>query len=88
MYFFKNFQLLVVYIYKYNTKYHKIIHICKNGVCIKISFLLVQNISHQVVLGTSFLTQLYSFYVDNKGLHTKFNKQNLTFDYIKGIKIQ
>ena len=58
------------------------------GVCIKTSFLLVQNISHQVVLGTTFLTQIYPFYVDNKGLHTKFNEQDLTFDFIKGLKIQ
>ena len=62
--------------------------ICKNGVCIKTSFLLVQNISHQVILGTPFLIQLYHFYVDNKRLYTKFNNQNLTFDFIKGIKIQ
>ena len=52
------------------------------------SFLLVKNISHQVVLRTSFLTQLYPFYVDNKGLHTKFNEQDLIFDFIKGIKIK
>ena len=65
-------------------------HICKNGVCIKTSFLLVKNISLQIVLciKTSFLTQLYHFYVDNKGLHTKFNNQDLTFDFIKGIKIK
>ena len=63
-------------------------HICKNGVCIKTSFLVVRNISHQVVLGNPFLTQLYPFYVDNKRLDTKFNKQYLTFDFIKGIKIQ
>ena len=31
-------------------------HICKNGICIKTSFLLVKNISHQIVLGTPFLT--------------------------------
>ena len=36
-------------------------HICKNGICIKNSFLLVENISHQIVLGTHFLTQLYIF---------------------------
>ena len=40
-------------------------HICKNGICIKTSFLLVKNISHQIVLGTPFLTQLYSFSIDS-----------------------
>ena len=29
-------------------------HICKDGICIKTSFLLVKNISHQIVLGTPF----------------------------------
>ena len=31
-------------------------HICKDGICIKTSFLLVKNISHQIILGTPFLT--------------------------------
>ena len=43
-------------------------HICKNGICIKTSFLLVKNIGHQIVLRTSFLTQLYPFQIDKKGL--------------------
>ena len=30
--------------------------ICKNGICIKTSFLLVKNISYQIVLGTPSLT--------------------------------
>ena len=48
-------------------------HICKNCICIKTSFLLVKNISHQIVLGTSFLTQLYPFQIDDKSLKTKYN---------------
>ena len=40
-------------------------HICKNGICIKTSLLLVKNISHQIVLGTHFLTQLYPFSIYN-----------------------
>ena len=46
-------------------------HICKNGICIKTSSLLVKNISHQIVLGTPFLTQLYPFSIDSQGLKTK-----------------
>ena len=42
--------------------------ICKDGICIKTSFLPVINISHQIVLRTPFLTQLYTFYIDSKGL--------------------
>ena len=63
-------------------------HICKNGICIKTSFLLVKNISHQIVLGTPFLTQLYPFSVDSQGLRTKYNNQNILFEFIKGIEIK
>ena len=57
--------------------------------CIKTSFLLVKNISQQVVLGTPLIIiQLNPFYVDKKGLHTKFTDQDLSFEFIKGIKIK
>ena len=63
-------------------------HICKNDICIKTSFLLVKNISHQIVLGTLFLTQLYPFQIDSQGLRTKFNNQEILFEFIKGIEVK
>ena len=63
-------------------------HICKNGICIKTSFLFVKNISHQIVLGTPFLTQLYPFQIDSKGLHTKHKDQQILFEFVKGIEIK
>ena len=63
-------------------------HICKNGICIKTSFLLVKNTSHQFVLGTPFLTQLYPFQIDNQGLRTKYNNQEILFEFIKGIEVK
>ena len=63
-------------------------HICKKGICIKTSFLLVKNISHQIVLGTPFLTQLYPFQIDSQGLRTKYNDQEILFEFIKGIEIK
>ena len=63
-------------------------HICKKGICIKTSFLLVKNISHQIVLGTPFLTQLYPFQIDSEGLRTKFNNQEILFEFIKGIEVK
>ena len=63
-------------------------HICKKGICIKTSFLLVKNISHQIVLGTPFLTQLYPFQIDSKGLRTKYNNQEILFEFIKGIEVK
>ena len=63
-------------------------HICKNGICIKTSFLIVKNINHQIVLGTPFLTQLYPFQIDNQGLKTKYNNQEIIFEFIRGIKVK
>ena len=61
-------------------------HICKNGICIKTSFLLVKNISHQIVLGTPFLTQLYPFQIYKKGLKTKYNNKEILFEFLTGIE--
>ena len=63
-------------------------HICKNGICIKTSLLLVKNISHQIVLGTPFLTQLYPFRIDDKGLKTKYNNEEILFEFIRGIEVK
>ena len=63
-------------------------HICKNCICIKTSFLLVKNISHQIVLGTPFLTQLYPFQIDSQGLKTKYNNQDILFEFIRGIEVK
>ena len=63
-------------------------HICKYGICIKTSFLLVKNISHQRVLGTPFLTQLYPFQIDKQGLKTKYNNQEILFEFIRGIEVK
>ena len=61
-------------------------HICKTGICIKTSFLLVKNIIHQI-LGTLFLTQLYPFQIDKQGLKTKYNNQEILFEFIRGIEV-
>ena len=63
-------------------------HICKNGICIKTSFLLVKNISHQIVLGTPFLIQLYPFEINHQGLKTKYNNQEILFEFIRGIEVK
>ena len=63
-------------------------HICKNGICIKTFFLLVKNKSHQIVLGTHFLTQLYHFYIDSRGLQTTYKSQQILFEFVKGIKLK
>ena len=50
--------------------------------------MLVKNISHQIVIGTPFLTQLYPFQVDSQGLRTKYNNQEILFEFIKGIEVK
>ena len=63
-------------------------HIYKNGICIKTSFLLIKNISHQIVLGTPFLTQFYPFQIASQGLRTKYNNQEILFEFIRGIEVK
>ena len=63
-------------------------HICKNGICIKTSFLLIKNISHQIILETPFLTQLYPFYIDSKGLQTTYKDQQILFEIVKGVELK
>ena len=50
--------------------------------------MLVKNISHQIVLGTPFLTQLYPFQIDSQALRTKYNNQEILFEFIKGIEVK
>ena len=63
-------------------------HICKDGIYIKTSFLLVKNINHQIVLETHFLTQLYPFHIDSQGLQTTYKNQQILFEFIKGIEFK
>ena len=63
-------------------------HNCKKGICIKTSFWLVKNISHQIVLGTLCLTQLYPFQIDSQRLRTKYNNQEILFEFIRGIEVK
>ena len=48
----------------------------------------MKNISHQIVLGTPFLTQLYPFQIDSQGLRTKFNNQEILFEFIRRVEVK
>ena len=63
-------------------------HICTDGICIKTLFLLVKNISYQIVLRTSFLTQLYHFHIDSQGLQATYKNQKILFEFIKCIEFK
>ena len=44
-------------------------YICNNEYCFKNVFILVTNLKLQVILGTPFITQIYPFIVDSKGIY-------------------
>jgi len=55
--------------YKLNKGYIK-----NNGYCFKNTFLIVDNITNDIILGTPLLTQIYLFYVNESGVHTNYGK--------------
>ena len=67
--------------YKLNKGYIK-----ANSYCFKNTFLIVDTITNNLILGTPFLTQLYPFYVNNKGLHTKIMGKTISFKFLSTIK--
>ena len=60
--------------------------ICNDGYCFKNPFVLVKNLSQGIILGTPFITQLYPFQVDNKGVHTQVIGRNISFPFISPIE--
>jgi len=67
--------------YKLNKGY-----IQNNGCCFKNVFLIAQNITHDVILGTPFLTQIYPFYVNESGVHTKILDKQISFNFLSATK--
>lgn len=52
------------------------LEIINNHYTFKTSSLIVKNISHNMILGTPSLNQLYMFYVDKWGSYKKFRENN------------
>ena len=67
--------------YKLNKGY-----IQNNGYCFKNIFLIVQNITHVIILGTPFLTQIYPFQVNESGLHTKILRNQTSSNFLSAVK--
>uniref|UniRef100_A0A7N0V222 CCHC-type domain-containing protein n=1 Tax=Kalanchoe fedtschenkoi TaxID=63787 RepID=A0A7N0V222_KALFE len=58
-------------------------YICNNKVCIPESFLLVKNITNQVILGTPFLKQIFPItHIDDKYFEGTFQNQKVQFQFI------
>jgi len=45
--------------------------ICNKKICFKHQFIVVDNLNTDIILGIPFLTQIYPFWIDSKGLSTK-----------------
>uniref|UniRef100_A0A7N0UIZ4 CCHC-type domain-containing protein n=1 Tax=Kalanchoe fedtschenkoi TaxID=63787 RepID=A0A7N0UIZ4_KALFE len=58
-------------------------YICNNKVCIPESFLLVKNITNQVILGTPFLKQIFPItHIDDKYFEGTFQNQKVKFQFV------
>ena len=67
--------------YKLNKRY-----IQNNGYYFKSIFLIVQNITLDIILGTPFLTQIYTFQVNEPGVHTKILGNQISFNFLSAPK--
>ena len=46
------------------------VHICQDNYCFRTQFVLVQNMTEPLILGTPFITLLYPFQVTDEGVKT------------------
>ena len=67
--------------YKLNKGYIK-----ADGYCFKNTVLIVDNMTSDLILGTPFLTQIYPFYVNEIGLHTKIMGKTISFKFLTAAK--
>ena len=59
-------------------------NICKHDICIPLHFVIVKkNISHHVILGTSFLDKIMPInIIDEKGITTSYKSKNIAFEFV------
>ena len=63
-------------------------HVCNKNICYKISLLLVKDMNKEIILGTPFLSLLYPFRVNAKGIKTIFEGQEIRFDFLSSPNIK
>ena len=68
---------------QYKLPYAKI---CNQGYCFKNQFILVKNLTQEVILGTPFFTQIYPFKVTEIGITTKVVGTKLSFEFLSPMK--
>jgi len=67
--------------YKLNKGYMK-----NDEYCFKNAFLIVVNITNNLILDTPFLTQIYPFYVNETDVHTKIMGKPISFNFLSAAK--
>ena len=60
-------------------------YICNQGYCFKNSFILVRDVSQEVILGISFITQIYPFKVDRIGAHREIMETTILFKLVTPV---
>ena len=58
------------------------VHICQNNYCSRTQFILVQNMTEPLILGTHFITLLYPFQVTDEGVKTTILGNTIFFPFI------
>ena len=59
------------------------VHVCREGVCIKTTFILVKDIISKVILRNPFIALLYPIKeISEKGLTTQILDQEVTFPFV------
>jgi len=61
-------------------------YIKNDGYCFKNIFLIVDNITNDLILGTPLLTQIYPLYVNETGVHTKIMGKTISFNFLTGAR--
>ena len=61
-------------------------YIKNEGYCFKNTFLIVDNITNDIILGATFLTQIYPFYVNETGVHTKIMEKPISFNFLSATR--
>jgi hypothetical protein len=58
-------------------------HVCRDGIYIQTTFVLVKNITNKIILGNPFITLLYPIKeISEKGLATEILDQEITFPFV------
>ena len=64
------------------------VHVCNKNVCYKISLILVKDMNKEMILETHFLSLLYPLTVDEEGIKTVYENQEICFYFLNTPEIK